>query len=106
MPFFSVWAAAVVTLDHDAHCTHAALAFNGIAATPVSVPGLAPALAGRFPDDGAIAAAVAANLSVADPLGDVQASGEYRVELARVYGRRALEKYLDHMAAIIKAART
>ncbi len=88
-------AAAVVGLDADGRATHAALAFNGIAATPVSVPGLAAALAGRTPDDGAIAAAVAGHLSVPDPLGDIHASGEYRVELARVYGRRALERARD-----------
>ncbi len=87
-------AAALVTLDADGRCTGAALAFNGIAATPV-VAGVASALAGRTPDDGAIAAAVAAHLAVPDPLGDVHASGEYRVELAKVYGRRALERARD-----------
>ena len=62
----------------------ATLAFNGVAdhaftATPPA--GLS---------DAAIDSALA-GIAVADPLSDHSASGPYRVHLARVYGRRALE---------------
>lgn len=87
-------AAAVVSLDADGRATAAALAFNGIAPTPVTAA-VGAALAGKIPDDAAIAAAVEAAVSVSDPLGDVQASGEYRVALAKVYGCRALERARD-----------
>lgn len=71
----------------------AALAFNGVATTPVvcDVSGLA----GGAADDESIARVIAANLAVADPLADLYASGPYRVELARVYGRRALAAARD-----------
>jgi CO/xanthine dehydrogenase FAD-binding subunit len=42
---------------------------------------------------------VAGHLSVAEPLGDLAASGEYRTELARVYGRRALARARDRARA-------
>jgi aerobic carbon-monoxide dehydrogenase medium subunit len=82
-------AAAVLGLAGDGACSDARLAFNGIAASPVDAAGVVADLVGRVPDDGAIAAAME-RLAVADPLGDVHASGAYRVRLARVYGGRAL----------------
>ncbi len=87
-------AAAVVALEADGRCSSASLAFNGIANRPVDAAAQVAALIGRVPDDAAIAAALA-GLGVDEPLGDVQASAEYRVELARVYGRRALERARD-----------
>ena len=39
------------------------------------------------------------NLSVDDPLGDVHASGDYRVALARAYGKRALKLARDRALA-------
>lgn len=62
----------------------AALAFNGVADHAFA----APPPAGL--SDAAIEAAVA-GIAVADPMSDRSASGPYRVHLARVYGRRALE---------------
>ncbi len=87
-------AAAVVALEADGRCSSASLAFNGIANRPVDAAAQVAALIGRVPDDAAIAAALA-GLGVDEPLGDVQASAEYRVELARVYGRRALARARD-----------
>lgn len=72
---------------------HAGLAFNGVATTPVVCD--VSSLAGGAADDAAIARAVNANLSVADPLADLYASGPYRVEIAKVYGRRALAAARD-----------
>jgi carbon-monoxide dehydrogenase medium subunit len=80
-------AAAVVRLDGGV-CKAAALAYNGVAPVPF-LAGEAAALVGR-PWSAEAAAAALATLAVGDPLTDVQASGQYRVELARVYGRRAL----------------
>lgn len=75
-------------------CAAAGLAFNGVSATPVDGSAVAAALVGGAADDAALTAAMA-GLTVHEPLGDLQASGEYRVELARVYGRRALAAARD-----------
>ncbi|HRC86559.1 MAG TPA: xanthine dehydrogenase family protein subunit M [Thermoanaerobaculia bacterium] len=87
-------AAAWVRLDGDGRTVGAALAYNGIAPTPVVVE-VGAALSARVPDDAAIERAVTDHLSVAEPLSDLHASAEYRLHLARVYGRRALEKARD-----------
>ncbi len=88
-------AAAWMRLDASSQVAEAGLAWNGVAATPVDGKNVTAALVGRVPDDAAIERAVADHLSVAEPLSDIHASGEYRVELARVYGRRALERARD-----------
>jgi carbon-monoxide dehydrogenase medium subunit len=76
-------------------CTRASLCFNGVTATPLDASGVASALVGQALDDAAIDQAVDSNLAISDPLGDVHASGPYRVELAKVYGKRALKAARD-----------
>ena len=86
-----VGAAAVVTIGNDGNCESASLCFNGVTATPLSADGVGAALVGGSLDDAAIDAAVEENVSADDPMGDVFASGEYRVHLAKVFGKRALK---------------
>lgn len=74
------------------------LCYNGITVTPHRATAVEGALAGSDLGDAAIAAALAEHLAVDDPLSDLHASGEYRVELARVYGRRALQAARDRIA--------
>ena len=88
-------AAAVVTLNSDGTCASASLCFNGVTVTPLNASAITAALAGTTLDDATIDQAVNNNLAVDDPLSDIHASGEYRVELARVYGRRALKLARD-----------
>ncbi len=91
---YAVCGAAAVVKMEDGACTRASLAFNGV--TPVvfnAWPGASP-LAGTSADDAALGAAMA-ELSIEEPLGDIHASGEYRVALARAYGKRALAKARD-----------
>ena len=90
-----VGAAAVVTLSGDGTCESAGLCFNGVTATPLSADAVGAALAGQSLDDQTIEAAVDANVSAEDPMGDVFASGEYRVHLAKVFGKRALKAARD-----------
>ena len=90
-----VGAAAVVTLNSDGTCKSAGLCFNGVTATPMSADGVGATLAGQSLDDATIEAAVDANVSAEDPMGDVFASGEYRVHLAKVFGKRALKAARD-----------
>jgi len=88
-------AAAVVQLGDGGACVSASLSFNGIAEVPVHAEAVAASLVGGHLEDGAVDRAVDSLLSVSDPLGDVHASGEYRVHLAKVYGRRALKMARD-----------
>lgn len=82
-------AAAVVTME-SGECRRASLAFNGVSATPTRAQEVASALIGTDASDGVIAEAVERHLEISEPLGDLHASGEYRRQLARTYGRRAL----------------
>lgn len=88
-------AAAVVHRGADGLASAVSLCFNGIATTPVQASAVAASLVGTNLEDGTIDSAVDSLLSVEDPLGDVYASGEYRVQLARVYGRRSLKAARD-----------
>jgi carbon-monoxide dehydrogenase medium subunit len=90
-----VGAAAIVRLGKDGKCESARLCFNGVTATPLDAQAVTGELAGKVPDDAAIDQAVNAKLIASDPLGDVFASGEYRVHLAKVFGRRALKLARD-----------
>ena len=82
-------AAAVVTLAADGTCQEARLAFNGVSATPHRASEVEAELTGKALDEATVAAAME-KLSIAEPMGDIHASGDYRVHLARVYGRRAI----------------
>jgi carbon-monoxide dehydrogenase medium subunit len=88
-------AAALVTLADDGTCQRARLCYNGVTATPHDAAAVADALTGQTLEDTTIEQAVDDNLSLADPMGDVHASGSYRVELARVLGKRALKVARD-----------
>ena len=88
-------AAAVVALNSDGSCAAASLCYNGVTAVPLNADAVSSALTGKALDDATIDQAVNSNLSVIDPLSDIHASGEYRTELARVFGRRALKLARD-----------
>ena len=72
----------------------ARLCFNGITAVPYDAKAVTDALAGSSMSDSDIDSAIS-HLKVEDPLGDVHASGEYRIQLAKVYGARALKLARD-----------
>jgi carbon-monoxide dehydrogenase medium subunit len=86
-----VGAAAAVTMS-GGKCTQASLAFNGVTSTPLVLD--VSSLAGGSCDDAAIAG-VTESIQAQDPLSDVFASGDYRVHLASVFGRRALAEARD-----------
>ena len=86
-----VGAAATVTMSGGS-CTGASLAFNGVTSTPLVAD--ISALVGGSCDDDAIAAATG-GITAEEALSDVFASGDYRVHLARVFGKRALAAARD-----------
>ena len=84
--------------------TRVGLAFNGVTEVPHLATGVGAALTGLVQSgsvlsDAEIDRAVDENLMITDPLGDVQASGEYRVALAKAYGKRALKQARDRARA-------
>jgi aerobic carbon-monoxide dehydrogenase medium subunit len=89
-----VGAAASLRLDGAGKVTGGGLAWGGITATPLPGDAVIEALVGGDASDAAIEAAVA-GLEAEDPLGDVFASGAYRLHVAKVYGRRALAAARD-----------
>ena len=87
-------AAAVVRLQEGAVAA-ASLAFNGVTTTPYLATAVTEALSGGDGSDTAIDQAVDTHLAIAEPMGDLHASGEYRGHLAAAYGKRALKLARD-----------
>lgn len=96
---YALCAAAARVVIRDGSCTEAALCFNGVTPRPFVATAVASALVGGDASDDAIDAAVNEHLEIDDPLGDIHASEEYRVELARVHGRRALKQARERATA-------
>ncbi|HVS65857.1 MAG TPA: xanthine dehydrogenase family protein subunit M [Thermoanaerobaculia bacterium] len=89
-----VGAAAIVDLDGDGKVTGGGLAWGGVTAIPLAGDEVIAALVGGDASDETIQTAVE-RVTAEDPLGDVFASGSYRLHLAKVYGRRALAAARD-----------
>jgi carbon-monoxide dehydrogenase medium subunit len=88
---YAVAGVAAVVEMKDGKCARASLVVGGLTATPVRIAAAEAALAGKKPDEAAVAEA-AGNVAAAipDPMGDTYASGEFRVHLASVLAKRAL----------------
>lgn len=89
--------AAQVTLGADDRITRVAVGITGVGSTPYRADSTEQALQGQPADADAVAQAAEHAAEGTDPIEDIHASPEYRLHLARVYTRRALE------AAIAKA---
>lgn len=82
---------ATITLDDRGRCATARLVLFGVGATPVRAPRAEQMLVGEKPEPTLLErAGRAASEEIDEPLSDVHASAEYRRDLARVLGRRAL----------------
>lgn len=92
---YAVCGAAAVVAKHGERVGFARLVLGGVAATPVDVA--LDSVVGTPADDASLGRALDA-LAIEDPLGDIYASGEYRVHLAKVYGRRAIAIARDRAA--------
>ena len=90
--FAVVGVAALVTVAGGV-CSKVSLAAGGVSVNPVRLSDAEATLAGKAPDAAAFAAAAAkVGGGVVKPIADLYASGEFRVHLASVLVRRALEK--------------
>jgi len=88
--FAVVGVAALVELDGD-RIGRAALAVTGVAPTAIRATAAERALIGAAADATTVAEAARAALEGLAPVGDLHASGETRISLARTYLRRALD---------------
>ncbi len=90
--FALVGVAAVVTLDAQDCCECARLVFFSVGDGPVEVVKATEMLTGKEGTPDLIRAAAEAVTEELDPSADIHASVKYRLHLARVLARRALEK--------------
>ena len=89
--FATVLVAAVVERDENGSATAAQIVAGGVGATPVRCTAAEQALIGRDPVAAEpVADAAAAARAEVDPVDDVHASAEYRVEMVEVLVGRAL----------------
>ncbi len=96
---YAICGAAAIVGGGRASAAGVELALGGVTATPHRATAVGDALEGTSLTDAEIDRAVDRHLAIEEPLGDVQASGEYRVELAKVYGKRALKAARDRARA-------
>lgn len=96
---YAVAAAAARVTVTDGVCEAADLAVGGVTGGPVLVTAAADRLVGSEPAEEALAeAAATVTEALENPMGDVYASGEYRVHLAAVLARRALHRAVERAA--------
>jgi carbon-monoxide dehydrogenase medium subunit len=79
----------------DGAIARSALAFLGVAGTPLRIGDAEAALVGRAPDDESFAAAAEIVREVVDPPADIHATTAYRRHLAAVLTRRGLAAASD-----------
>ncbi|HVA91542.1 MAG TPA: FAD binding domain-containing protein, partial [Chloroflexota bacterium] len=94
-----VGVAAVVTLDEQGVCSGARIAITGAGSKATRASGVESALAGKRPDDAAIAAAAEHAAEGLSLMSDLHASDEYRAHLATVFTRRAVARAAARAAA-------
>lgn len=87
---------AAVVLRHGAggDCSGVRLVFNGISPTPLDAREVSGRLLGTTLEDEILTEALS-ELRIDEPMSDLHASAEYRLQLARVYGKRALQAARD-----------
>ena len=97
--FALVGVGAVVTLDAQDRCERARLVFFSVGDGPVEAVKAAEMLLGKEVTPEIIRAAAEAVTEELDPSADIHASVKYRLHLARVLARRALERAFARAAA-------
>jgi carbon-monoxide dehydrogenase medium subunit len=94
-----VGVAAIVAVDGGS-CTEAAIGIGGVTGKPERAGAAEAVLVGQAPTDETIAASAAAVAgALANPIGDLYASGEFRVHLAAVLTKRALREAFGEASA-------
>jgi carbon-monoxide dehydrogenase medium subunit len=92
--FALVGVAALIGVENG-RISSAALALSGVAPTPIRLHAAEQALVGAAPEGAAISAAVDVGTAGLHPAGDLQAGTTTRIDIARAYLRRGIERALD-----------
>lgn len=95
--------AVQIEMDEEARCREARIVYFSVGEGPVMATSAASVLQGEHPTPALIEAAAekAATVDI-DPPGDIHASAAYRRHLARVLGRRALEKAFGRAGVTVR----
>ena len=96
---YAVCGASALVSMNDGRCDKVALGFNGVAEIPFVSSSVAEALAGSTMSDDEIEATLEGALEVDHPLSDAYVTADFRLQLARVYGARALAAARDRAGA-------
>ncbi len=97
---YAVVGVAARVAASDGACAAVDLAVGGVTGAPALVPGATEALVGKPATPEAISeAADRVPAALENPMGDLYASGEYRVHLAGVLARRALTRAAERAGA-------
>lgn len=89
--------ASTVTLKEDGTIGDVAVVVTGAAEHPVRLERVESQLVGRSPEPSLVRSLFAAlDTAVFDPIDDIHASAAYRLKMAPVFARRALEQALDN----------
>jgi carbon-monoxide dehydrogenase medium subunit len=96
--FAIVGVAVQLTLDENRVCKAIGVGITGLASKPFRAKAVEEALLNQTVSEDTIrAAAERATEGVSDPLSDIHASGEFRLHLARVQTRRALQQAAERV---------
>lgn len=87
--------AAVAGLDDAGRCVNARLVYFSVADVPVESKEALITLIGEEPSPELIQAAVDAAVDELEPSDDIHATAEFRLHLAQVLGKRALQRAFD-----------
>jgi aerobic carbon-monoxide dehydrogenase medium subunit len=103
--YATVSAAAVVTLDRTKKIfSDVRIALGSVGTTPIRARAAEAVLRGQPVKAEALREAAEKAKQAVDPIGDFRGSAAYKKEMAGVFVRRALEKALEGIAKISKAA--
>ncbi len=97
---YAVVGVAAIVAVAEGKCTDAAIGIGGVTGKPERASGAEAALTGSTPTaEAAAAAAATVGADLRNPVGDLYASGEFRVHLASVLTKRALVEAFGILAA-------
>ncbi len=90
--------AAVATVDEAGNCETARLVYFSVGDVPSDSGETMSVLVGKQPTSELIEQAVVSAVELLEPSDDIHATAEYRVHLARVLGKRALQRAFKQAA--------
>ena len=98
--FATAAVAAQLTLGDDGVITSAGIGLTNVGPTPIRASAAEAFLVGRAPEPGVVAEAARLAMQAARPTSDLRGSAEYKRDLVRVLGERALLRAASRAVSI------